>query len=537
MPPVEELEKLIEEADECYRRQQFPRELELRLMICQIEPENPYYRHNLALALTNNGRYAEALDIFNALAENYPKLSRVHNNRAALLLRLGVDLQYLTPAYILALVNSEDSEDFFRHFINLCGSVAYGLDRNTSEAFDIIEEITTKAIEENFPPEAQDNNVKGIKAFIEAYRDIGLYREALAQKRWRDGEAAINSAKAKLVNIGLGHRADSIEQSVKPYFYLCRDIVEVLEQIGSDKTVSPSFALERYEKLLQAAHSIAENEDPQSFLARVLDVLGWFLTAMVEALRFLSNPLTQYAPTDAPRAMISHLTSASYIDLGQELASLLRFLDRQCCSLYQEIASLADNATILQARDETWARIALFCRGLSLDFRGIDTAVAHSILGWNQEPLEVAKTELQGFKYHIERQSYTDIFVNGQPQENIARALLQAYLKSRNYREVPVRGGRSDILMFTKNGRLLYETKIWRGAGYYQQGLREIEEYVIGEADEQGLLGAFYVLFDPTKSNQAQTQLGNAFSTVTVLNQLVYVVVVNLVPPKPSKKK
>jgi hypothetical protein len=42
MPPVEELEKLIEEADECYRRQQFPRELELRLMICQIEPENPY---------------------------------------------------------------------------------------------------------------------------------------------------------------------------------------------------------------------------------------------------------------------------------------------------------------------------------------------------------------------------------------------------------------------------------------------------------------------------------------------------------------
>jgi hypothetical protein len=124
--------------------------------------------------------------------------------------------------------------------------------------------------------------------------------------------------------------------------------------------------------------------------------------------------------------------------------------------------------------------------------------------------------EMQRFKTHIERQAYKDVFVNDKPQENIARALLQAYLPERGYREVPVRGGQSDLLLFTREGRFLYEAKIWHGRSYFQQGMREIEEYILGEDDDQNLLGIFYVIFDPTKTNRARNYKGDDFPLYNV---------------------
>jgi hypothetical protein len=87
-----------------------------------------------------------------------------------------------------------------------------------------------------------------------------------------------------------------------------------------------------------------------------------------------------------------------------------------------------------------------------------------------------------------------------------------------------------------KNGRFLYETKIWRGPDYYEQGLREIEEYVIGEGDEPGLIGIFYVIFDPTKSQSARAYLGDYITTAQVCNRQIYVIVIDLAPPQPSRK-
>jgi hypothetical protein len=140
------------------------------------------------------------------------------------------------------------------------------------------------------------------------------------------------------------------------------------------------------------------------------------------------------------------------------------------------------------------------------------------------------------FKNFVERQAYRDIFIKGKPQESIARTLLQAYLIPRSYREVPVRGGQTDLLLMAKNGRLLYETKIWRGPDYYEQGLREIEEYIIGEDDEPGLAGIFYVIFDPTKSQCARGYLGDHLTVAQVCERKIHVIVIDLVPPQPSKK-
>jgi len=126
--------------------------------------------------------------------------------------------------------------------------------------------------------------------------------------------------------------------------------------------------------------------------------------------------------------------------------------------------------------------------------------------------------------------------VRGRAQENIARALLQTFLIQRSYREVPVRGGQADILIFDKQGRFLYETKIWRGAKYFIQGLHEIEEYILGEDSDKQLASIFYVIFDPTKSAAGRRYRGSDLTTETVANRTVTIVIINIKPPQPSKK-
>jgi len=157
--PDKELEALIEEADECHRAKNYARELELRRRICEREPNNPFYEHNLALALMNNERFTEALDLFDRLAAQYPQLSRVHNNRAVLLLRMGFDLPYLVPAFLQALGTSADVPEFLIHFMNICGAIAYGLDEGAIEALDILDEGFPEVLEKVSPPELAEKNI------------------------------------------------------------------------------------------------------------------------------------------------------------------------------------------------------------------------------------------------------------------------------------------------------------------------------------------------------------------------------------------
>lgn len=147
-----------------------------------------------------------------------------------------------------------------------------------------------------------------------------------------------------------------------------------------------------------------------------------------------------------------------------------------------------------------------------------------------------AEREIIGFKNFVERQAFREIYNNGKPQESIGRTLLQAYLTPRSYREVPVRGGKTDVLLMAKNGRFLYETKIWRSPDYYEQGLRQIEEYVMGEGDEPELVGIFYVIFDPTISHSARAHLGDDLTAAEVCDRQIHVIIIDLVPPQPSRK-
>ena len=208
-------------------------------------------------------------------------------------------------------------------------------------------------------------------------------------------------------------------------------------------------------------------------------------------------------------------------------------------TLLERISHMAETDEDEFVRNTALEAQAKFSRKLELldtDYEGRARSLKAEGEKYETFSIEDAEREIIGFKNFIERQAYKDIFINGKPQENIARSLLQAYLRPRSYREVKVRGGQTDLLLMAKNGRFLYETKIWRGPDYYEQGLREIEEYVMGEGDEPGLVGIFYVIFDPTKSHSAWAYLRDYLTATKICDRPIHVIVIDLAPPQPSKK-
>lgn len=529
------LEKLISEAKICYNNKDFEREVEIWRLVCQSESENPYWKHNLAFALMNNGNLSESLNLFDELVQKYPKLSRAHNNRAILLVRMGADLQHLIPAFTMALTQSEDVPEFLRHFMNLCTATAYGLDSGANQVFDAIEGFLPQILEEVSPKKLLPKNKQVMIKMLQAYRDIAIYREAFARRQWHIAQMALKNAKLKFTELGLDNFDRGIDSKVIPYFELCRNVFGLLEESATNPRLSPELVLVRFKELLEEAISLREKSQDSAHL-RILDVLGWFMVGMTEMLSFLTKPEGSYRSNHLPQTTIAQLSSSSFVDLGHDIVSLLNFVDRQCIGFVQALDHTASKDGLISYQNKIWTKIALYCNGLALDFRDIDAGLARNVLGWKIDPLGDAKREIQEFKSFVERQAYKDIFVEGKPQENIARALLQTFLTSRSYREVPVRGGQSDILQFTKHGWFLYETKIWRGPQYYLQGLKELEEYTLGEDDSSQLLGIFYIIFDATKIAKAILFKGGAFSVEMVVNRAVDVIVIHVAPPEPSRK-
>lgn len=238
----------------------------------------------------------------------------------------------------------------------------------------------------------------------------------------------------------------------------------------------------------------------------------------------------------------------AFLGYGRTLGAVIRAEMREMTST--QIRFLGTCEDYMASYMSLWLRQAVTVYGARpvdpMGMKAIDIVQPAQLVGMgtgedsegrpSQNPLTDARFAIREFKALVERQTYKDIVVDGKPRENVARALLQTFLKSRSYREVATRGGRSDLLAFVAQGRFLYETKIWRGTAYFRQGLRQIEEYVIGESDDQKLLGIFYIVFDPTKSREAETHLGGEFCTEAICGRDVEVIVVNLSLPKPSKK-
>ena len=279
----QKLARLISDALFCHHAGEYGRELELWLEVQAAKP-GPEWQHNIALALMNNGRYFEALEMFEKLASLNPQLSRVHNNRAALLVRMGLDLQFVVPVLLQGLTNPEDMTELVRHFVNVCGTIALGFDDRQDEAFDLVAKISAEGLERHSPPDLLEKNKDTFLNMLSAYRRTAAYREALAQGKWRTAESELQAAKTKFESVGLDNFARGISSTAR-YFELCRNTFEMLERLGGGAQLSADEVRDAYKRLLGRASDLRGTEERGAYLARLSDLLGWFLNGAVAALR------------------------------------------------------------------------------------------------------------------------------------------------------------------------------------------------------------------------------------------------------------
>ncbi len=159
----------------------------------------------------------------------------------------------------------------------------------------------------------------------------------------------------------------------------------------------------------------------------------------------------------------------------------------------------------------------------------------------NQSKYEVIKQVILDFKYSIERQCHVAFRrCKGSNVEECGRSKLQIALELgvkgiRVEREVSVRGGNVDLMIYIEEGTFIIETKVWRGMEYYLNGLVGMEKYIKGEIKD--LCGVFYVIFDPLKKEKAAAKLGGYNFQTTILNQPVDQIVIDINLPQPSTKR
>lgn len=532
----EKYDQLAQEAQECFYSRNYERELEIWLEIETSDSANPALSHNIALALMNLNRFDEALAIFDYLVEVHPYLSRAHNNRAILLMKMGIEWAELLPDFMNALIFSEDLEGFWRHFVNICNTLSYGFEDFSEDIFKEFEQDVYKIINDLFEGGLDEKTEKTVKEIIECFRDIREFRQAFVLRKWNIAEQFLNKAKENFNKIGLPNFARGLDRNMRTNFILCKEIFLLLEKISSSVDLKVSELINEISNIILRTNKIIKKRDGASADYQLLVAVHCFQNGLLQSLNFLSTPNIEFVSNKSFSDKIKFQTSNSFVDLGKDLVTMLEFIDKQCMYLNETLnISASQLGQINLLRNTVLTKVSLFFNGLLLNYKEIDISLARSMLGWDIDLLGDVRNEIVEFKSIIERQLYRDVYVNDNPQENIARGMLQAFLSKRSYREVKVKGGQTDILVFTKKGKIIYETKIWRGPQYHEQGYREIEEYIKGE-DDGNLLGVFYIVFDATVNGKASKYIEGEFTIKKIFNNNVYVVVINLFQPIPSKK-
>lgn len=493
---------------------------------------------NLATAKMNGGHYQEALTLFNETLLRDPKLSRAHNNRAKLKLLQGADVGDLVPEFLLAVQLSQSTKEFCWHAINLCQSVTFGSNTGGEELLDDIEKKFHKIIDERFEVSLRQKQHDFFSVFVCAYRHIAQYRKAFSSKKWSLSEASLLQACDAFSRAGVENFAQGTRDTLDDYFVF-KDVFVLLEDIGADQRLSATDALNCLLHLRKRMSSTRSSR-PGSFDKRCFDIFNAFTEIFAEQLKYISHPVeSTFQDINEGTHSLLWLTSSSFRQIGDDFLGIINFAERIRSDLERQISALASNVAKERASDDCWQKLALYVNARVLDFAYIDVTLARAALGRAPDPLGRVRAEIQEFRSYVERQAHVDMYVDGKPKENIGRALLQASLSRRSYREVPVRGGRSDLLSFEAEGkRILIETKIWRGAENYEQGIRELSQYIIGEGDDESLLGSFYVIFDPTYAVRATDYLGSSLATfIGEEKRRIEVIVININLPIPSKAK
>lgn len=528
------IERLAAQATAAHGAGRFQDEAALWRRIHRVVPGDERVLSNLATAEMEAGNLDEAKRLFDELLRRNPNLARAINNRAKLRLRLGVELRDLFPDFLRALELSESSDEFVWHSLNLCQCAAFGSDDGAPELFSTIRTRVAELIEQRWPEERRASQHEFFNRFVDAYFQVARYRTAIANRDWGTAELHLNLARKAFENAGLENLSRGVDGTYEG-MCLCRQVFALLEDVAREQSLSPMAARDRAVTLRAAVEvkNPPKNADSQR---RLYEVLGAFLRLFSSELEFLADPCNAHLPAGDEAQAVLWLKGSSFRSMGDDLLGISSFAARRCRDLSVKRGELASSVGLAKAAGDEWAKLALYISGRVLDFRDVDVALARAALGWNDDPVGRVKAELYEFRAYIERQAHKDIFVSGKPQENIARALLQARMSVRSYREVQVRGGRSDLLLLERDEtRILIETKIWDGGEDHEQGKRELAEYALGENDDGKLLAAFYVVFDPTQSGSAAEYMGASAATERSRGTSTETIIIRIKPATPSR--
>ncbi len=180
-------------------------------------------------------------------------------------------------------------------------------------------------------------------------------------------------------------------------------------------------------------------------------------------------------------------------------------------NLYDDVISeLATYGVITKGEDDTCEivnPIYLYCilktfkpavNGLEDEYFTEDTpsGFLHYLTPTGEIALEAL---LDNFRDFIVRAGFGILQVPDTPRESVGRLLLLSYLDQFvklvggvMHIEVPTGRGRMDLLITHKQKKYIVETKVWRGAVYYEAGKKQLAAYMKTEGAVEG----YYIVFD-----------------------------------------
>jgi hypothetical protein len=495
------LKQLIRRGAAAHERGDHAEEVELWKRVAILEPDYPYWQANLAHAFACLGKPEQAEILFRFVIETSPHVSQAYNNYANLLAEKGVPVDSLFPLFVFALETSETYAHFRRHFMNICVSVALGDAATDDSTWSRIRDNASR-----FLTRVGDDTTEHrtfVDDVISAYRGYEDFKRLLAEQNWGAATRSLDSLERSFAQRDYGANEVGRITRFRPLVTAAATAFSQLSRLSSDDPLTPAACLEEWQA------SLGHLRESRAFLASVgnstfLDLLGWFSAELVRQLRWLA---TAAAPYDAdshqvPKEALSYVVQTRYAEIGELLEGLLLQTNRICRRASESYFAARQDTERVAVVSRAWLSIRIAAHGFVAEYSGVTDLIGREMLGWNTTPRDRVRRDLERFRAFVESQAHRDFYVDGKPQENIGRALLQAFVHNNGFREVPVRGGRIDVLVLEREATFVIETKVWRGSTYHDDGLTELAEYLSNNAIPN-LGGAFYVVFDPTKGGLA----------------------------------
>jgi hypothetical protein len=524
-----DLQRLIRDGLAAYERGEYAREVEIWKLMTTREPTNAHWHANLAQAFANVGAVEQAEILFHYAMSFVPPPSAAFNNYVAMLARLGEPASEMLPLLVVALEASETYEHFQRHLVNVAAAFALADEPATDDVWTMVRKKSFEILRR------ADDMTSDHEEFVEdcarLFAKYQPFKIALEQQNWEAAVGTLDTLERQFEQWTFGQQEVTRIRHFRPLLAAAATLFDALRKLGSDaeyprmefhRDISKTY------KVFQGLAKVAGVYGSTTFL----DTLGWSVAELYRQSHWIVVPSSEY-DSDAhvtPSSHLLNLSRSGYSELAEMLQALLAGFNRTIRRASQRMNAVRSASERTEILEHAWRALRVTAHGIVGEYRGLTEILGREILGWNTAPRDRLSSDIRRFKSFVEARVYADFYVHGRPHEQVGRAVLLAFLRDRGFSEVPLRGGRVDILVVHREVTFVVELKLWRGPQYHEDGIAELKEYVENVAVPD-LGGVTYLVLDPTESGRA-----SEYVEANVKPENVDVVVVRINPPTPSQK-